>query len=653
MKLYSIMPLLNDEYVGATCDDIEKQYASHVANEALFMMPLHPEGKPTSDKAAILCRKYDKYAFELESRGLKCGILAQSTIGHGAALTERADMQYVIALSDGSETYTVCPYDEKFRDYIRSAMATLAMRHPSTLMVDDDFRLFARGALGCTCPLHMREISRRAGYEITREELVARLNEDSEEARRLMDIFYDTQIDSLIGAAHAMREGIDSVDPSIQGAFCLCGDTCEGVAEIAKILAGKGNPIIIRLNNGRYTAPGARGISGFISRAAVQMSALDGKGDVFLAETDTCPQNRYSTAASSLHTHFTATILEGVAGCKHWITRTGSFEPQSGLAYRKKLSVNAGFYRELSRIVPSLDWCGCRLPLPTEPMRPTAPLSRFKGAAGSMEWAFCVLERLGLPMYFSSKDGGVPFLDGDADSFLSDEQVMRALSGTVFMSSHSASRLIRRGFGEYIGVSVRSLSDSDPKPRGEKIFTTGQNCSLQRHFNVIEPLNDRVEVCSEVYSMPDGSTQIPSYAGVTLYKNSLGGRAVVFAGGPEAAFNYVEAFSFLNESRKAQLISLLKDSGEIPVYYPDDAEVYVKAAKTSDGRLFCAFINIGLDTLDEIPLVVDGEVLDVEVLCPDGCYSAVEFEKRDGGRIVLPISAGVLEPVVLFVKIKE
>lgn len=38
-------------------------------------------------------------------------------------------------------------------------------------MVDDDFRLLGRSGKGCACPLHMAEFNKRAGTDMTREEL--------------------------------------------------------------------------------------------------------------------------------------------------------------------------------------------------------------------------------------------------------------------------------------------------------------------------------------------------------------------------------------------------------------------------------------------------------------------------------------------------
>ena len=650
MKLYSIMPLVTD-HVKEICDDIERQYKDGIATEALFKMTLTPEGNPAVNKAKLLCEKFDLFKEELDKRGLRAGILVQATIGHGYSVGVRPPFQSIVAV-DGTPSFTICPYDEGFRDYIKSALAEIASRHPSSIMIDDDFRLFARSDHACACPLHLKEISRRYGREISREELHEMLEGSGEESQKLMRHYYEANIDSLIGCAKAMREGIDSVDPTLQGTFCCCGDTCEGAAEIAKILAGEGNPVIVRINNGNYTPDGARNITNKVAKGATQIAGMKDSVDVFLAETDTCPQNRYSTGAHSLHSHFVASILEGASGCKHWITRLAAYEPKSGEAYRKILAKYAGFYNELSRLVPSLDWVGCRIPLTKGLWEPKAPLSSFTMSSKINGWGRCVLERLGLPMYYSDKDGGSVFLDGRRDEFFSDVEMEKMLSGYVFLAAESAKSLIKRGFGAHLGVEIEEIPSDDKRASLEIIFDNGNPCSKQMKLHRITPVEEGVIPKSMVVATPNGTAslpQIPLFPGVTSYKNKLGGTAVVFSGTPEARFHYTEAFSFLNESRKLQLIGLLSESGNLPVYYPDDSEVYLKAANMSDGALLVAFFNISLDPIDEIILVTDRAVNSVEALMPDGSYSPVDFT-ADGSRLTLHRSASILTPEILILR---
>ena len=184
---------------------------------------------------------------------------------------------------------------------------------------------------------------------MTREQLWKHVQGNSDEDKRYTDIYIRLQGDALLEAVKAMREGIDSVDPTIQGAISTAANYCEFTDELAAAFAGKGNPTMARFNNGMYTSVGARFFSKNMLRAATQREILEGKIDYFLAETDTCPHNRYSTSAATLHAHMTGTILEGAKGAKHWITRS-AFEPNSGKAFRKILGKNRGFYEHRFRL---------------------------------------------------------------------------------------------------------------------------------------------------------------------------------------------------------------------------------------------------------------------------------------------------------------
>lgn len=643
MYLYSIMPADTlKNHLEEIAQDICNQYESGVSNCALICFTLTPEADPPIDKAAIYCEQYRKLSDRLADMNLRCGVLVQATIGHGYALNQPNAFQRYVNLNDGREMNVVCPYDEGFRRHMKSAFATIAREKPAMIMVDDDFRLIARSGQGCACPLHMAEFNRRAGTNMTREELFAHTQGVSDEDRRYTEIFIETQGDSLIGAARAYREGIDSVDPTLPGSFCTCGNSAEYAAEIAQILAGKGNPVIVRLNNGSYTAAGPRWFSNIALRAASQAALLSDKTDALLAETDTCPQNRYSTSAQMVHAHFAATILEGASGCKHWITRLHDFEPRSGAAYRKKLSENSGFYNALSALTPTLRWLGCRMPVPARPAYGYAICPWVSEANG---WSSCVMERMGIPMYFSAKAGGAVFMDGPADNSLTDEEVLELFRGPLFLASDTAQRLIQRGFGAYIGVDVRPWTGAHPS--GERLKVNGNATDAQQKLKELVPLSDSVRIESTVYHLRDGKFEEALFPGVTVFKNSLGGTTVVFAGSPKTNYNYMEAFSFLTESRKLQLVGLLKEFGQLPIYYPEDAEVYFRAAECPDGKLVTALFNLGLDVLDEIPLVAEKPVRKVERLMPNGKLTECLFHMEDG-TIIVETSAGVLEPVVLF-----
>ncbi|MBQ7821466.1 MAG: hypothetical protein IJ391_04205 [Clostridia bacterium] len=505
-----------------------------------------------------------------------------------------------------------------------------------------------RAGRGCACELHLDAFEKKSGLRKTREEVFAHCVGSSAVDAKYRDMYIETQLESLVECAKYMREGIDAVDPSLPGSFCCVGPSCEAATEIATILAGKGNPVQVRINNGRYHPQGPKQFSNTFMRAAIQIAVLNNQGHVdnFLAETDTCPQNRYSTGAMSLHTHFTGTILEGVSGAKHWITRMANFEPVAGRMYRKILSKYSGFYRTLSEIVPSLKWRGARIPISCTPDYCYNTVG-YDTKASASGWAMCVLERLGLPFYFSTEQSNISFLDGMTDSLFSDNEIKDMLSHTLVLDGGAAERLCNRGFKKFIGVEVTPWSGKNVS--GELYSVEKTHSTKQTNAREIKILDDSVIVDSRCYHVPDGVSREMLFPATTVYKNALGGTVIVFCGDANTNFHFTTAFAFLNNTRKNQLIRLLKQYGDLPIYVPDDDEVYLRVADMEDGDLFCGVFNISLDPIESIHLVCENIPKKIEVLSPDGRFEPCKFCVKNG-EVILEKSAEILTPVILKIK---
>ena len=643
LHLYTVMHLQKD-HIDEVCADIKSQIQNGVATCPIFMFKLAPEGTPPVDRAKIFCDIYREYKTRLDKMGIKNGILVQCSIGHDYVIPEMFPFQRYVNFRDGDERNVVCPYDEDFRDYIRDAFYKIASCHPDCIMVDDDFRLMFRYGGGCACPLHMNRFNELANTALTREELWEIVSGDDERKEEYTDIMLKTQMESLVETAKVMRAGIDAVDKTIPGSFCCCGNNAEFAAEVAEVLAGEGNPTMVRVNNGKYLCANPREFSAVFHRAAQQAAMMKNKVDIILDETDTCPQNRYSTSATVLHAHFTGCLLEGLNGAKQWLTR-GAYEPESGIAYRKKLSQNRGFYEEIASIVPTLKWRGCRMPLAKTPQHKFGPLY-YENPIEHDGWSQYVLERMGLPIYFGTDMGGITFMQGEQDSFYTDEEIKEFLSGPVVLASDTAKRLIERGFIEHIGVDVRDWNGA--QPMGERIVKSGNKTKVQPCAKELVPLSDKTVAETFVYySLGDKAEDL--FPGVTTYKNDLGGTVAVYSGTPVAPFDLGGIFAFLTQSRKAQFIDLFSRMGELPVYCKGDDEVYLKVADMPDGNTFCAIFDISLDEIENINLVSEKEIKGVKKLLHDGTWQSVGFEKAKDSYVI-KTTATTLNPVILILE---
>ena len=84
------------------------------------------------------------------------------------------------------------------------------------------------------------------------------------------------------------------------------------------------------------------------------------------------------------------------------------------------------------------------------------------------------------------------------------------------------------------------------------------------------------------------------------------------------------------------------------MYYTSDEEVYCKAARTPEGKLFCALFNLSYDTAEEISLSVEGEVHKVEMLDERGERRPCHF-RTEGAHTVVETPLLPLNPVMLFI----
>lgn len=641
---YSITPLADDEF-EARARNIIAEVKRGTFLMPLFSMTLTPEGVPVWDKVGKMAKLYAKYRDYLSSEGVESGILVQASLGHGYPIT-RNPFQPVIGLKGGTESYVCCPEDDNFLKHFCNVLRTLAKEAPRAIMLDDDFRLLMRPELGCACPLHMAKFNERAGVNFTREELFSHIMSHGKRDR-LARIFAEVQRDSLIKAATAFRSAIDEIDPTIQGINCTSGDICEAVTYTNKIFAGKGNPTIVRIPNGIYAPESVREFSALMRQTAVCKTKLKRSGiDIILSETDTIPFNRYAKSSRYLHSHYTASMLDGLKGAKHWLTRMSAFEPKSGIAYRDILAKHLGMYEKLSELADEIKWVGCNSAFVEQ--EDFDFCSKEIWHLHDNYFATKFFERIGVPFFFSDERAEANFLEGDIVNDLSDEKIEEFFHGSVFLDAYAAKALYERGFGEKLGVRVDEWDLGTVS--GESFDGTLFKCSTkQKNLKKLTVENERVEVLSHNYLRADGYAKLLAPA-VTLLERENGRLTVVFSGTPNANFNYMEGFAFLNETRKAQLIALLRRAGALPVYLDGDDEVCLRAGYLSDGTLLAALFELGIDPIDSPRIFLEKKPERISLMLPNGDLAPVEFSEDESGIYSLNIRIEPLYPSILMIK---
>ncbi len=617
MYTYSVTPL-DMANSKAIIDDLKYQYDNNITICPIFLVKLHPEGQPVIDKARIEGEKYSFFKKELDKLGVPSGILIQSSLGHKYVNLDKSDFTYITNLNNGQEETACCPTDSRFVQYLKEGVRHLATLAPKVIMLDDDFRLIRRIGQGCACKAHMEMFNKRTGLDMTREQLWDYISTNPH-TDPLVVAFGNTQKDVVVSLAKELRAAIDEVDPTIQGINCTSGKECENVSDINKIFAGKNNPTIVRIPNGIYAPKTQRHFSKLFAKTEATYKKLKDDGiDIILAEMDTIPFNRYGKASSFMHSQFVMSLLCGCHGAKHWITRTTGFEPKSTKAYRKELAKNYGLYESLIKLAPKIKWSGVCIPYET------AQLPSFKSSWAGMDTIFSeyVLERFGIPFYFSTEPGKINAISSATD-YLSNDILDKVFENNLLITADCVEALSKRGYSKKIGVGVKERTDGKMVM---EYISTGGVCGVQNNAKELYPLGDNTSAHSQVCYLKDGKEPVPLFAGVMMYDNAKN-KVATFCGTPECEFEYSTGFSFLNESRKNQMIDIIDKMGGVDVYYDEDTELLLRCGYISQNELLVAVWNLGLDVLDNLPLVFKKDVKKAEFLDSDGNRQPVGFEK--------------------------
>ncbi len=607
MRSLNIVPLLTDA-IDPLSEQLIRFYRNGAISETAFIFSLVPEGDPVFDKAAILAERFLRFRERLSGCGMPVGILLQSTLGHGWVLDTPAPFPRLVR-PDGSAPGIYCPLGEEVGDYLEDAVRRLAALRPAFFMVDDDFRL-TNGRGGCFCPLHLAEFNRRTGRDFDREALRRAIAENAE-----MRTAYEQLIDdSLAALARRIRKAIDGTDSAMPCSYCSSYAEIRHTPQTTRLFAAAGQKPMVRINSDLYLKDSPRSIPDWLSSVAAQIACLPRDFEI-LAEPDTFPHNRYSTSAAMTDVNLTWTLLEGCKGGKLWMTRTRTFEPESGEAYGRILEKNMPRYRVLAGLDPV--WEGAAVPLPPRPRSPFLPAVPGE----SPDWGSAVLGKFGIPYHFC-RDSGRLLLSGKSVAQFSDGELAELLKKPALLDGSAAVALAERGFAARIGCESAVLLGRkvsfEQTDRGEKIPAA----NLARYAE-LRPREGAIAE-STLFRLDNPLTGQPEAIAPGCLRF---GDTIILAAYLEP-FG-ISAFSYLNQSRKRQLIRLLQPA----FYYPGDAEVMLRLGRLGEDWLLAA-INLGLDPLKELEFggIPEG-ITRVQQLDHDGEWKSVPF---DGKRINLP-----------------
>ncbi len=643
MNFISITPFFPHDIDYTVKESRHAVEASGVHKNA-YSMTMQPDGTDVMAKPKICAKAFRELKERLKNDDIECGILIQSTIGHGwaGAVTCERGWAEIINIK-GITLHRLCMLDPNVRAYTREMVKMLAAEKPAFFLVDDDLRAINNSDNGpeCFCALHMAEFNKRAGKNYTREQLIEKIKTGAWNDPDVQ-LFEQIRRETVLGYAKLIRDAIDEVDPSIKCGYCSGGGEYLLAGEIARTLAGK-HESFLRINNAAYME--VRGpVNKFYNcmyQTAFKVAAA-GKIDSILDESDIYPHNAWSKSAISMHAHITGGILNGVSGGKLWISDLSNKCDVDIARHRAILKEHIGFYNTLLNEVDQVKWAGPNAVLrdPAFQFNPGKALQPLLNE----NWSATILDPLGIPSHYGKIDPNtINTLTADTVNALSDDDLKTILSGKTLVDGGAALKLAERGFTSYLGVEPKAESF---KTEGETLLGSPYKCPLRKTgCPFLTHLDPKAVPLSEVRTSPYRYAPTTDYVmpGAVYFENALGGKVITTALSVKSV-----PTDFIGHHRKAWAIALLQklDPDALPLYANALQHIYFRCGVRPDGNWLAAFYNLSYDPLDKISLTAAFPAKKVELLQGDGSWKEVPFQ-QNGNEVVIDKSVACQEVVIL------
>ena len=630
---FNIVPcsIGQEEQQAQNMIELEKRTGIDIA---LYCLSLHPEGAPASKKADRLIGSYRKFSRALAGSKVRPGILIQSILGHRISATQKSEL-WTRVVSTTNRNVRFCPLDPRFREYIFNTAAALAKEKPCFILGDDDIRSFSGKGAECFCELHTAEFNRRTGRKFTPEEYLRAVKECAI-GDAVFIAFEQLRRDTVLGVCKLIRDGIDSVDPTIPAGVCSPGWELQYYNEAAKVIAAKGQPPVQRIASGFYLEQTALDLPWNHLFSLGQVEAYRGI-PVLLDEADTCPHSLFSKSAQTFHEKIVSAIFAGLKGSKIWFVNGIRGEFPVSRKYTEILEKNRRFYPELARTVRWSKPQGLIIPLHKRFIQWHPATTQKEYFTPEESWVKNALGIYGIPFRASfdyTLDDGIYAIAGESTvARFSDDEIKQLLSRRVLLDGPAAAALTKRGFAEWLGVwaELREFSYNRESSAAGK-----RNYPISMHPKVpyLEIIDPKAEVVTTLRLATFGHARDSKMVcpGSVIYRNAAGGTVCT------AAYHTRISWMWARDERKAWLLELLDrlNGGTIPFAADDNQWIMLLHRRLSMGGDLLGVFNIAYDPLEKITLRCAAKPAGVELLTPEGQWILLDTQWKDG-KLILPV----------------
>lgn len=612
-------------------------------------------GHPTPEDARQSSKNLVRLRDALSGVGIAYSLNPWVTRGHEDRGRRGADSVpgfNAVVHADGTQAKCVaCTLSTAWRENLRQTWRIYAETHPRVMWVEDDIRDF--GAHECFCPLHLERFSKIIGQTVTREQVVAAMEQPGEphpwrEAWIAMRAVISLEVLQLISgtvhaAAHLTQLGLMSSGPRNH-----CREGRDWMQAAAALGATTERPIFSRPTMGNYWEWGPpRGLyfsqdSIKLTRHCLPAATLD------YTELESVPFSRYAKSVAFTFAQLVVSTAFGAHGATinifdhlgtpmeaepHYGRMLGAWKPfLNALADRAQ---QPGSYRGLGLVHRG-----------NASMVKHLTTGQRLGDSGEDGYpALEAFEAAGIPTTYDQSEA--TFLCGQQPRALSDEEIHGLFEGGLFLDATAAEILCERGFAADLGLT----SIGSPLPldchgavSAEEFTHPDFGGSPRCYMSAFLPMVSYSAKFARLSPMPDAviighlidPDTRPVHPAMIAFENSFGGRVIVHAWDYASAIGPV-GVSFHSPARQRQLQGAVRwlCRGRVPVMARGDGAWPLVFRKDCYSESLVGLINLSLDPWPEaeFELAADLPIAQLSVLELDGAWTplaadAIDFREK-------------------------
>jgi hypothetical protein len=636
---YMLRYLIRTETAKQQTEDlIANCHQNHIRHVILFSDNQWDMGwnLPTLEEARARVEVLRPVVQRLRSVGLHTSINMFDEIGHsehGRDERQRFSWQFMVG-DDGAESHCCpCPIDPKWKSYVGELFGLFARLEPEIIYIDDDFRYHNHAPVdwGCFCPLHLAEMARRTGKHLSREELAERILTAEPQPTEERTQWFKLCGDSMVEAARIMAEAVKEASPKTHMGL-MCSDPDVHAAEgrrwldMVDALSVSGLQPALRPGTGTYADFFYPDVARDLS-VLRKLQLLLGSKMRFTPELENYPSTRFSKSVRLTRLHIALSMMLASPDITLDIHNIVETRFDIDAAVDAMLRDSFGYF---SGVATWAAECGKERGLQVLwddrfPMHRKVNGNRMIDLPAPRCWEG-VMDLLGFATTFHPDEVKLA-----SQSYLeerSDEEIRNVLHGKVLMDGDAATLLIKRGFGQEIGLkscepvaaaNYEEMTNRDFAGR----FLNRDETTVEAYQYHLYPVEQAI-VVSEMFG-PARSFSVP---GMTLFENASGGRIGVIPQSGSRGDLY--SVLFRGWKRQEVLKKMLEwiNKGPLPLFV-EDAPNVCPFRRDGEKAVLIAIANLSVDPLPHLNFQMArpfaGEPR-IEYLTPEGKYVPLKVQ---------------------------